>query len=155
MTGAVTVLFAAFFAPCATAGDPENGGPLEWKGAEFFVEADWKPFDADGDGRLNEQEFKAYEAAPNPADLVGGMKSVFAGQPERLWRLRELIGKFDGDGNGRWSEGEFRDFKKYDGDYGWLYDLDGSGRMDSKEKRIRNEELAELERIYRERRDLS
>ncbi len=111
----------------------------------------WRPFDLDRDGRLNEQEFKAFEAANAAQKSKKDAAPVFSPDPARNERILKVLQKFDHDADGRWSETEYRIFKDYSkaNDFEFLYDSDLNGKLDSKERRRKNEEIDQCEKLFR------
>ncbi len=112
-------------------------------------EENWRPFDKNGDGRLDEAEFKAFDAAAKNATKFAQTPTpkLLSPDPEAHERMMRVIQKFDYSGDGRWNAAEYREYKKYKGEYEFLYDFNTNGKLDSAEKRIRNQELEACEKM--------
>jgi hypothetical protein len=118
-------------------------------------EENWQPFDRNKDGRLDEEEFKAFEAAnksksKGPAMKFPPSRFMFSEDPAANDRISQIIQKFDYDGDMKWNPAELRAYKSYKSGFEFLYDFDANGKIDSKEKRLRDSELDICERLTKD-----
>ncbi len=111
----------------------------------------WRPYDLNHDGRLSEAEFKAFEAANAANNSKNAAGPVFSSDPARNERMLKVLRKFDHDADGKWSAAEYRIFKDYSeaNNFEFLYDSDFNGKLDSKERRLKNEEIEACEKLFK------